>query len=174
MGKFLILFLIITFSEVYLMKVVAEKTSFLFLLGVVITTGIIGLTLAKKQGRDHLIKIQEEISQGKIPGNPMVEGLMILVAAAVLITPGFITDVLGFLFLIPFVRRLVAPKFAGMLKPKASAGNSTFFHFSSTGFPPQPGQTPPGAPKQKETVDADFFDMPESESKPEDPKRIED
>ena len=62
MGKFLILFLIITFSEVYLMKVVAEKTSFLFLLGVVITTGIIGLSLAKKQGRDHLIRIQEEIS----------------------------------------------------------------------------------------------------------------
>jgi len=174
MGKFLILFLIITFSEVYLMKVVAEKTSFLFLLGVVITTGIIGLSLAKKQGRDHLIRIQEEISQGRIPGNPLVEGLMILVAAAVLITPGFITDVLGFLFLIPFVRRLVAPKFAGFLKPKATGSSSTFFHFSSTGFPPQPGQTPSGAPQQKETVDADFFDMPENEAKSEDPKRIED
>ena len=174
MGKFLILFLIITFSEVYLMKVVAEKTNFLFLLGVVITTGIIGLSLAKKQGRDHLIKIQQEMASGRIPGNPMVEGLMILVAAAVLITPGFITDVIGFLFLVPFVRRMVAPKFAGLLKPKAAGSSSTFFHFSSSGLPPQSGQEKPGNFQPKETVDAEFFDMPETESKPEDTKRIED
>ncbi len=167
MGKFLILFLIITFSEVYLMKVVAEKTSFLFLLGVVITTGIIGLSLAKKQGREHLIKIQEEMASGRIPGNPMIEGLMILVAAAVLITPGFITDVIGFLFLVPFVRRLLAPKFAGLLKPKTSGSSSTFFHFSSNGFSQQ------DASQQKETVDAEFFDMPESEAKPDETKKID-
>ena len=159
MGKFLILFIILTFSEVYLMKVVAEKTSFLFLFSVVLTTGIIGLSLAKKQGREHLLKVQQELAAGKIPGNPMVEGLMILVAAAVLITPGFLTDVLGFLFLIPFVRRTIAPMFVGFLKPKSS-GNSSFFHFSSSST----FQSPPvGSPK--ETVDADFFDMPEDSSK---------
>ena len=159
MGKFLLFFLIITFSEVYLMKVVAEKTSFLFLLGVVLTTGIIGLSLAKKQGREHLIKIQQELAAGQIPGNPLVEGLMILVAAAVLITPGFITDIIGFLFLIPFVRRMVAPKFAGLLKPGRPGSRSTFFHFSSSA---DFKNTPPNS--KKPTVDADFFDMPESSS----------
>lgn len=167
MGKFLILFLIITFSEVYLMKVVAEKTSFLFLLGFVITTGIIGISLAKKQGREYLIKIQEEMASGRIPGNPLIEGLMILVAAVVLITPGFITDAIGFLFLVPFIRRLLAPGVARLLKPKANGSSSTYFHFSSGGFHQQ------GAPQQKETVDAEFFDMPEAETKPEENKKID-
>ena len=53
MGKFLLPFIIITFSEVYLMKVVAEKTGFLFLLGVVLFTGFLGIGLAKRQGRRH-------------------------------------------------------------------------------------------------------------------------
>lgn len=172
MGKFLIVFIIITFSEVYLMKVVAEKTSFLFLLGVVLTTGFIGLALAKKQGKEHLIKIQQEIAAGKIPGNPVIEGLMILVAAAVLITPGFITDVIGFLLLVPFVRKLFAPGIAKMLKPKVlgGGGKSSFFTFTSGGGP---FESSGAAPKEKETVDADFFDMPQDESSNDEKKNIE-
>ena len=133
MGKFLLLFLILTFSEVYLMKVVAERTSFLFLFSVVLTTGIIGLSLAKKQGKEHLLKVQQELASGKIPGNPMIEGLMILVAAAVLITPGFITDVLGFLLLVSPVRKLLAPGIFSLFKPKMSSKSSSFFHFSAGG-----------------------------------------
>ena len=81
MGKFLILFIIITISEVYLMKIVAEKTGFLFLLGFVMFTGFLGITLAKVQGRVHLQKIQKDLGEGKLPENPVIEGLMILVAA---------------------------------------------------------------------------------------------
>ena len=153
------------------MKVVAEKTSFLFLLTVVLTTGIIGLALAKKQGRDHLIKIQEELSAGKIPGNPVVEGLMILVAAAVLITPGFITDVLGFLLLVPFVRKLMAPGIGKMLKPKVSTNGSTFFHFSSGGGGFQSNAE--AGSNTKQTVDAEFFDMPEDSADKDENKKIE-
>jgi UPF0716 protein FxsA len=150
MGKFLIPFLILTSLEVYLMAVVAEKTSFPLLLGIVILTGFVGISLAKFQGKMHLKNIQEELSAGRVPGNPLIEGLMILVAAAVLITPGFITDFLGFLLLVPFVRKMVAPRVAGLLKPKSSS-NSSFVSFGN-----QPNQ---GAPKQ-DVEEADFFDMP--------------
>ena len=170
MGKFLILFFILTFSEVYLMKVVAEKTSFLFLLSVVLTTGIIGLSLAKKQGREHLIKVQQELALGKIPGNPVIEGLMILVAAAVLITPGFITDVLGFLLLVPFVRRIFAPGLFSLFKPKGSSKGSPFFHFSAGGSFNASSQK-----DSKPVVDAEFFDMPDNEEdkKDDSSKKIE-
>ncbi|MCM8539071.1 MAG: FxsA family protein [Lentisphaeraceae bacterium] len=168
MGKFLILFFILTFSEVYLMKVVAEKTSFLFLFSVVLITGIIGLSLAKKQGREHLIKVQQELAAGRIPGNPLVEGLMILVAAAVLITPGFITDVLGFLLLVPFIRRLLAPALFSLFKPKMSTKGSTFFHFSAGGnFKASPKDD------SKPVVDAEFFDMPDEDKDDDSSKKIE-
>ena len=124
MGKFLILFIIITVSEVYLMKIVAEKTSFLFLLAIVMFTGFLGLALAKMQGKVHLRKIQTDLGLGKLPENPVIEGLMILVAAAVLITPGFITDFLGFMLLVPWVRRLFAPGISKILTPGPTRGSS--------------------------------------------------
>ena len=142
------------------MKVVAEKTSFLFLFCVVLSTGIIGLSLAKQQGREHLIKVQEELAAGKIPGNPVIEGLMILVAAAVLITPGFLTDVLGFILLVPFIRRLLAPILFSLFKPKMSSNGSTFFHFSAG------GNFKSSTKKDSmPVVDAEFFDMPEDSGK---------
>ena len=167
MGKFLILFIIITISEVYLMKIVAEKTGFLFLLAFVMFTGFLGITLAKMQGRSHLQKIQEELSAGRIPGNPVVEGLMILVAAAVLITPGFITDFLGFMLLVPWVRRLFAPGIAKALKPKTTVSSSGFTFYSNTGMGGgmQNGQSHGGD---------DFFDMPMEPEPEKEPDSIED
>lgn len=141
------------------MKVVSEKTGFLFLLGFVVFTGFVGIALAKAQGKMHLKKIQEELAAGKLPGNPVVEGLMILIAAAVLITPGFITDLLGFLLLIPWVRRIIAPRIAKNFKPKVTGQSSFSFH-SNVNISGMEG----GKPKDPQArVDADFFDMPEDD-----------
>ena len=78
------------------MKEVAERIGYDFLLLLVLFTGFLGISLAKKQGKEHLVLFQQEMAAGKMPGHPILEGLMILVAAAVLITPGFITDIFGF------------------------------------------------------------------------------
>lgn len=170
MGKFLILFIIITISEVYLMKIVAEKTGFLFLLAFVMFTGFLGISLAKMQGRMHWKKIQEEISQGKMPGNPLIEGLMILVAATVLITPGFITDLIGFMLLIPFVRRLFAPGIAKILKPKEGLSGGGFSFYSNANMPSMDeSQSVDGS-----TQAGDFFDMPPHPEEIKAPESIED
>ena len=95
MGKFLIPFLLLTMAEVYLMKEVAERTGYPFLLGFVILTGIIGINLAKRQGRRLLKELKQELASGAMPSHPIMEGLMILIAGAVLITPGFLTDFFG-------------------------------------------------------------------------------
>ncbi len=70
----------------------------------VISTGVIGSVLVKWQGIAILQKIQREMANGHIPAPQMIDGVMILVAGAFLITPGLITDTAGFLLLIPFVR----------------------------------------------------------------------
>jgi UPF0716 protein FxsA len=130
------------------MKVVAEKMGFMMLLGIVVFTGFVGISLAKSQGKAHLQKMKEELAAGRLPGSPLIEALMILVAAAVLITPGFLTDFLGFLLLVPFIRKLLAPMIVKVFKPKSSPqSNFMFFENQQQGF------------SDNSTQDADFFDM---------------
>jgi UPF0716 protein FxsA len=74
-------------------------------LAIILLTGVIGAALAKHQGLRTLGRIQAGLAAGEMPTGAMVDGLLILVAGAVLITPGVMTDAVGFLLLIPFVRR---------------------------------------------------------------------
>ena len=156
MGKFFIPFLALTVAEVYLMKTVAEKLGYDVLLLFVIATGIIGINLAKKQGKELLQKFQTEISAGRMPGNPLSEGVMILVAAAVLITPGFLTDIIGFSLLIPALRKVLAPKLASMFVNKSKKPSNFTFH-SSFGNNSQQQHKPFSG-------NDDFIDMPEDDS----------
>jgi UPF0716 protein FxsA len=70
----------------------------------VLTTGVVGAALVRRQGLSILLSIQRELSMGNIPAPQMIDGVMILVAGALLVTPGLITDVVGFLLLIPLIR----------------------------------------------------------------------
>jgi UPF0716 protein FxsA len=73
----------------------------------VILTGALGLTLVKAQGIAIIQKIQQEMARGNVPTPHMIDGVMILLAGALLVTPGLITDITGFLLLIPFVREQI-------------------------------------------------------------------
>ena len=70
-------------------------------------TGIVGASLARQQGISTLARLRADLDAGRWPAEPIVDGLLILVAAAVLITPGVLTDLAGFLCLVPACRRLL-------------------------------------------------------------------
>jgi len=70
-------------------------------------TGVLGATLARLQGFAVYLRIQASLQQGLMPTEEMLDGLMILVGGIVLLTPGFITDILGFLLLAPWTRQLI-------------------------------------------------------------------
>ena len=100
---------------------------------VIIITGIIGAYLAKQEGLRTLDKIRKSLSQGHLPGVELVDGLIILVAGAVLLTPGFLTDITGFLLLLPAGRKLfrfwLFRRFSNSLKSgfvKATRGGVNF------------------------------------------------
>jgi UPF0716 protein FxsA len=73
----------------------------------VFLTGIAGASLVRRQGVSLLLKIQREISVGNIPAPQLMEGVMVLIAGALLVTPGLITDIAGFALLIPYVREKI-------------------------------------------------------------------
>ncbi|PLS02708.1 membrane protein FxsA [Neobacillus cucumis] len=72
----------------------------------IILTGIIGAYLAKREGLQTIRKVQEQLSRGQLPGDAVLDGVCILLGAAFLLTPGFMTDIVGFLMLFPPTRKL--------------------------------------------------------------------
>ncbi|MBN2703617.1 MAG: FxsA family protein [Pontiellaceae bacterium] len=73
----------------------------------VVLTGVVGATMVRRQGVALLFKIRQEMQRGNTPAPQMIDGIMLLIAGAFLITPGLITDTVGFALLIPFVRKAI-------------------------------------------------------------------
>lgn len=115
LGKLLAAFILIPLVEFFLLVWLAEQTSILATIGIVILTGIIGSLLARAEGVKAWRRFRESAAQGRLPGREIQDGLMIAFAAALLLTPGLLTDAVGFLLLIPTtrepVRRFLANRF---------------------------------------------------------------
>ena len=93
----------------------------------IVVTGALGATLARSQGIGVLRDVQTELSSGGIPASPLVDGVIILIAAALLMTPGFLTDVVGFLCLVPGFRALLKKTAWKRIKKAAMEGHSGVF-----------------------------------------------
>ncbi|MGB7344378.1 MAG: FxsA family protein [Pirellulaceae bacterium] len=108
-------FIAVPLIELYLLFHVAQATSFGATLLIVIGTGILGSWLARREGAMAWYRFQEALSQGRAPSKEIQDGLMIVFAAALLLTPGLLTDAVGFTLLIPpgraLIRRFVLSRF---------------------------------------------------------------
>jgi UPF0716 protein FxsA len=74
-------------------------------IGLVLLTGVAGAWLARTQGFDLLVRIQRELAEGRMPTDELFDGALILVGGVVLLTPGFWTDLSGFICLVPVTRQ---------------------------------------------------------------------
>ena len=102
--RLLLLFTVIPLVELYLLIEVGSIIGGLNTILLVVVTGVAGAFLAKLEGLRTLGQIQRNLSQGIVPAEEMLDGVIILVAGLLLITPGILTDAFGFLMLIPFTR----------------------------------------------------------------------
>ncbi|MFH1002061.1 MAG: FxsA family protein [bacterium] len=127
--KLLILFVIIPVTELYILIEVGKKIGSLTTIGVIILTGIIGAYLVKSQGFMILRKIQNDLNEGIIPGDSLIQGAIILAGGILLLTPGFVTDILGFILLIPVSRNIVKKYLLKWLKGKIKEGNFYYREF---------------------------------------------
>ncbi len=102
--KLLLIFTIIPFVELSLLLKLAEATSAMTTLGIILVTGVVGAYFAKEQGRKVIYNIQTELNSGRMPGNELIHGLCVLIGGILLLTPGILTDLFGFSLLIPVTR----------------------------------------------------------------------
>ena len=107
MLKFLIAFTIIPIIEIYLLIEIGSFFGVLTAITLVILTGFLGAFMARMQGLQTLFRIQESLREGRMPSGELLDALLIVIAGLVLLTPGFLTDSVGFLLLIPSTRNSI-------------------------------------------------------------------
>ena len=128
MGIFLFLFIVMPIVEMTILIKVGTMIGALNTVGLVLLTAIIGAALLRQQGLATLLKANQRLNSGELPAKEVAEGLILAVGGALLLTPGFVTDTIGFLCLIPGTRHWLA---AQALKRMVVAGQSGSFTFTA-------------------------------------------
>lgn len=139
MGCILQFFLLVTLfsvSEVFVLLYVAQRTGFLFTIFCCAITGILGGYFVRQQGLITINRIQSSINSGKIPADEAIEALMLFTVGILLCAPGFITDTLGFLIIIPPIRRVVASLVVAKIKQISSSGDINIYSSTTADFAP--------------------------------------
>ena len=106
--KLFFLFTLIPVIELALLIEIGSKIGVLNTVVIVILTAIIGAYMVRTEGMGVMFRIQKNMQEGVFPGAEMINGAMILVAGALLLTPGFFTDIFGFLMVIPLSRSYIS------------------------------------------------------------------
>jgi UPF0716 protein FxsA len=115
-ARFFLLVFILSVAELYILIKAAAALSLLLTLALCILTGVIGGALVRYQGLQTLRDIQRNMSRGAMPAEDIISGLILLIIGTMLLTPGFITDTIAFLMLIPALRKVVAQQLVGYFK----------------------------------------------------------
>lgn len=138
LARFFLLLLALPFVELYLFLAVGREIGPFLTLVTIVLTSFLGVALARSQGMRILVKYREAMAQGRLPHDAVLDGLLIFVAGVLLIVPGFLTDAVGFLLLVPPLRRFARQRLEAALgrrlratgvqpdsvAPKAAAANS--------------------------------------------------
>jgi UPF0716 protein FxsA len=128
LGYLILLFTVVPIVELALLIKIGQFLGVFYTVGIVIVTGVIGAYLAKLQGLITLGRIQEEVNNGRMPADRLFDGVLILCSGLLLLTPGLITDLLGFLGLIPLSRNLFKRWLKQKIKDIISEGRVITFH----------------------------------------------
>lgn len=105
LGKLIFLFIAVPLTDLTLLIVMSSYTGWAFSISVVVVSGILGAILAKRSVNSVFLKIKRNFANGQVSPDLLTDGAMILFAAGLLLTPGFLTDAIGLSVLIPQTRR---------------------------------------------------------------------
>ena len=103
----LVIFIAVPLAELYVILQVGQAIGVLDTIGLLILISIVGAWLAKREGLGVLRRMQAAVNAGRVPGTELVDGFLILLAAALMLSPGFLTDAVAILLLLPPVRAVV-------------------------------------------------------------------
>ena len=153
LGRLFLLFVLVPLADLSLLVWAGGRIGFLPTVAIVILTAALGSWLARREGSAAWRRVQSRMSQGGVPGPELMDGLIILISGVLLLTPGFLTDVVGLLGLIPpsraVLRRVLAARFRqsvanGSIRVGGMGPMGGFGPFGGAG--PVGGVAPPADP----------------------------
>lgn len=138
--RLLVLFLATPVVELALLIQLGDLIGFFPTIGIILATGVTGSYLAKREGLSAWRRLNRKFSSGGLPGQELLDGVIILMAGALLITPGVLTDVLGFAGLIPLTRKWIRGYATRRIKRAMERGTiqTSWGTFSTSGPFPDP------------------------------------
>lgn len=128
---FLIIFIVIPLAELFVFGLVGDQIGLFNALLMALVTAVIGGAVVRHQGLQTLQNVQIAMQKGKMPLGELFDGICLVIAGATLITPGFITDTIGFLLLMPAFRKTLQ---AGIKNHTSWTMEGNPHNFKSEGF----------------------------------------
>ncbi|MEZ4374041.1 MAG: FxsA family protein [Polyangiaceae bacterium] len=131
MRWFVVLVIVVPLVELFLLLQIDRVVGFWPTIGLTIVTGFLGGSLAKREGLKVWRSWRQAMSELRPPEQGVVDGVLVLLGGALLITPGVLTDMTGFFLLIPFTRRIIARRVRAAIDRRLEAGELRVVNFAS-------------------------------------------
>lgn len=112
------LFVVVPAAELAVLLAVESRIGWPASIGVILVTGVLGAFLVRRQGSNAFRTIQDTFQAGIFPGREMAHGALIMVGGAFLLTPGFVTDLVGFSLMVPAVREVIRVRAASLARER--------------------------------------------------------
>jgi UPF0716 protein FxsA len=125
--RLVLLFIIVPLMEILLLIEIGSRLGTLNTIVIIVLTGILGAYMMRQQGFTILANIRGDLSQGRMPTGELINGALVLVGGILLLTPGFFTDAVGFLLLIPTTRGFIRKKIQLLIQRKIESGDINVF-----------------------------------------------
>ncbi len=126
--KLIILFTIMPVIELAILIKLGGYIGVGYTVLIVIFTGFFGAYLAKQEGKEVLKRIQIEMSQGRMPGDELINGLCVIIGAILLLAPGIVTDTMGFILVIPPTREMIKTKIKNKMRKMINEGSFIYYY----------------------------------------------
>jgi len=126
--RLIFLFTVVPLIELALLIEIGQHIGTANTILLVLSTGVVGATLAKAQGFQVFSRIQAELNAGHLPGDSLLDGAMVLAGGILLLTPGIITDCIGLAALVPLTRDLLKRLIREAIRKRASRSHQEANH----------------------------------------------
>jgi len=151
----ILVFIVLPIAELYVIIQVGGAIGVLPTLALLIADSFIGVALLRSQGRNAWARFNRALAEGRVPAHEVFDGAMIILGGAFLLTPGFITDIIGILLLVPPTRAIIRRMSAGLAKRRMSFG-WTVMGGPAPGSGPRPSGPEPGPAPRRPSRSYDY------------------
>ena len=121
-GRLALLFVIVPLLELALLIQMGQLVGFWPTIGLVVFTGLTGAWMARSEGLRTILRLRHDLANGRVPGQAIMDGMAVLAGGALLLTPGIITDVIGFGLLFPGTRHAIQKRIMARLERHIQEG----------------------------------------------------